>query len=115
MTLEDLPTTTVQIGFRTMKIVPMDEIEMDRTGYTGMIDIHAGEIRIFLGVDKQMYAQILLHEIMHGAWALVAGLPNEGDKKVRLTQERVVTTMTHGLAAAMRDNTDLFYWIHASL
>ena len=101
-TIDEGPTQ-LKLGFRTYDLVS----ELPDGQNLATFDFLRGQIRICPGLDDGVAAQTLLHEILHGLWYHY-GLPDQGEGDA-------VNRLSFGLAAAMRDNPEVFRWLAAAL
>lgn len=108
----------IKIGYRLIRVEEIPPKDHRIGVYTGQMDIHAGAIFLYPGLDRNQAAEVIIHEILHGIWK-VFGLPdNDENKDARLepmTQERCVSSISNGLATVMTDNPRLFKWIQDAL
>ena len=113
MTMADLPAglpSMVRIGPADYKIVAWSP-HLSSGDYSrhGEHSSTLREVRVcFEGRGDAASGETLLHEILHGVWYQWA-LKDDDD------EERCVTALAHGLAAALRDNPDVFAWIAAAV
>lgn len=109
MSLPDGLPSIIKVGHRNIKIVPWSShYTSDRSAF-GEYSSSMGEIRVcFDGRSDPDNGATLLHEILHAIWKHCA-LADEDN------EERVVSSLSNGLAAAMCDNPAVFAWIAATL
>ena len=108
-TFEPLPET-VRIGYRTYKLLVLNEWDSDRNHNYAQIDHAAATIHFCAFLDKQKAANSLLHELFHAFWQVwnIGEDCTQHDKKQELTEEAVVIGLTNALSTSIRDNAGLF-------
>ena len=99
---------TIKIGAIDYKIMPMTPEEVRRDEALGKCDNENAEISVVFDRTPRVGAVTLLHEIMHAIWYVQ-------DLRGKEKEERVVSALSAGLAAAMRDNPKVFAWIGKTL
>lgn len=109
MSLPSGLSSKVRIGCADYTIVPWTSHQAGDYSRHGEHSSTLRELRIcFEGRGDSAHATTLLHEIIHAVWYQY-GLEDE-DK-----EERVVTVLSNGLSAALRDSPDVFAWIAKSV
>jgi len=87
---------SVRIGYRTYKVKMVKRV--DKEDSYGSCATHSGVIKIRAGQSPDEKANTIIHEILHGIWHdKVLGMSDN-------TEEKVVTALSNGLIALMRNN-----------
>ena len=105
----------VKVGHADFKIErwnPKDAFSSNRAGECCRI---TEVIRIDESLSTRQAAAVLVHEIMHAIWwtfsyDYLRGIPDDKDR-----EEPYVSALSSGLATVMRDNPDVFEWVHCAL
>lgn len=105
----------VKIGFADYRIdrwAAKESFSRDRRGECCNI---TNVIRVADGLDDRQAAATLLHEIMHALWWTfkfdnLQAAPAEQDR-----EEPYVSALSSGMATVMRDNPNVFEWVHGAL
>lgn len=96
--------TTVKVGYRTYTIKLFEGHEGEQARKYGEVAHLLKQIKIDMHYGTREAASALLHELMHVVYS-------HFEIKDKDEEERVVSTMSVGLADLWRDNPDLFRWI----
>lgn len=100
--------TVVKIGAVDYEIHSMTPEEGRKEDCMGKCDEETGVISVVFEGRGRTGAVTLLHEILHALWG-------EYDLGHAEKEERAVTALSNGVAAAMRDNPAVFEWIKGTL
>lgn len=97
----------VKVGPFDLAVVEMEE-EDAKNHYGSFIEARQQiQLRKDFATEKQR-AETFLHELLHAVW-------NERCVSARDGEEKIVTKMSIGLAALMRDNQEMFFDILKAL
>ena len=97
----------LKVGYRTYKIVPMAELEVEKSHFSGYLYPRDRIIKLSGEESVGEAAAILLHEVLHAIWRM-----QEIDDT---DEEMYVSNLAHGLATIIKDNPEVFKWISKNL
>ncbi|WP_269929964.1 hypothetical protein [Aminobacter sp. HY435] len=100
---------TVRVGGLDYTIKPWNRMAADNTGAYGMCDRSTLVILIQEGLTPQWEAHVLVHEVLHAAYA-AAGMTAIHE---HVSEERLVGALSYQLIQVWRDNPDLVAYIEA--
>jgi hypothetical protein len=98
----------VKIGYRTFRIEDWEPGAAATKARFGECDTNAGVIRISRMFGAAKAANTLLHEILHGCYAVFC-IDAEDD------EEQTVSAVANALSTVWRDNPDVLNWIGRQL
>jgi len=104
-----LPFSVLKFGAHDVAVEEMDHADSDERGVFGSFKGSRFLIRIQTsGIPARKMAQTALHEILHGIYWLWN--VQDDDK-----EERIVTQLSQGLSAVLRDNPAFAKWLVETL
>lgn len=92
---------TIQIAYRTFRIVDMDDLTAGE--YCGRGNRDKGLIVIAPKLDGEVTTNTVLHELIHS----ILSVWREGEEPIA---EGVVASLANGLHTCWKDNPKLFKW-----
>jgi hypothetical protein len=98
----------LKLGFRTITVLPMPELDQERHVAWGDFCGAKSVIRVSPRVSPEEQGRILIHELLHACW-WYAALPN------KCREERVCEGLDRGLASLLQANPELFAVLHMAL
>lgn len=98
----------IRVGYRDYAVLAWDREDGQAAEMLGRCDSDAGRIHVDVTRDRQKVANVLLHELLHAAWA-EANLQDEDD------EERTVSGLANMMSQIWRDNPLLVEYITEAL